>query len=82
MNIISYKQSIGTYWDEKPVWCQPWSIVITGLSIIALSIWWPNSILLTAIITLIVVLWWALFLIIAPLQYSNHKADVYEIEKK
>ncbi|MEM9452292.1 MAG: DUF6737 family protein [Cyanobacteria bacterium P01_E01_bin.6] len=53
-------------WDYKPWWCQPWSILLTGVSIIggswyALKIWW-----VTGIIALPITVWMGFFLLIYP----------------
>jgi hypothetical protein len=53
-------------WDFKPWWCQPWSILLTGIIVIGLSwlflkIWW-----LTTIISILILSWWLYFLIIVP----------------
>ncbi|MEX1316620.1 MAG: DUF6737 family protein [Synechococcaceae cyanobacterium] len=55
----------------KPWWCQPWSIVLTGLSGIGASWlvlhrWW-----ITAPATVVVLLWWWLFLVLAPAAYRR-----------
>ena len=55
-----------TIWDHKPWWCQPWSILLTGLSAVALSWlllhqWW-----FTALVSAAVLGWWALFLVLVP----------------
>ena len=60
-----------SFWSNKPFWCQPWTIIITGLAFIALSILWPGKDFLTAIISIIVVLWWYLFLILTPRLYLS-----------
>ncbi len=53
-------------WKYKPWWCQPWSILLTGISIIAaswllLQVWW-----LTVAVTLVILIWWLYFLVIWP----------------
>lgn len=54
------------FWSLKPLWCQPWTILLTGTIAIAgswllLQIWW-----LTTGVGLVVVAWWVLFLLIVP----------------
>ena len=56
-------------WTSKPWWCQPWSIVATGLvamagSWIVMHRWW-----ITVPVSLAVVLWWAVFLVLVPRAY-------------
>ncbi len=68
-NIESF--SYNDFWDEKPFWCQPWSILLTGIIVILISLWWPNRIWITSILSILILLWWILFLLIAPIAYSN-----------
>ena len=56
-------------WSHKPWWCQPWSILLTGVALVAFSwvllrLWW-----ITAPLTAGVLLWWWLFLVLAPASY-------------
>jgi hypothetical protein len=58
------------FWGLKPWWCQPWSIVLTGITValgswVLLHRWW-----LTAPLALAVLLWWWLFLVLVPAQYQ------------
>ncbi|HIK56743.1 MAG TPA: hypothetical protein IGS37_16475 [Synechococcales cyanobacterium M55_K2018_004] len=53
-------------WTYKPWWCQPWSILLTGLGLIAGSwllfhLWW-----LTLLVGLPVTAWMVYFLVIYP----------------
>ncbi len=54
------------FWSHKPWWCQPWSIVGTGLAVSAaswvlLQRWW-----ITAPVVAAVLVWWWLFLVLVP----------------
>ncbi len=80
MIIMNSKLSKSDFWKQKPSWCQPWSIVITGLMVIGLSLWWPNRIFFTCILFLIILFWWTLFLFIAPLQYSDQQQVFNDME--
>jgi hypothetical protein len=56
-------------WSQKPWWCQPWSILLTGVVVVGgswwcLRIWW-----ITAPLALGVLLWWWLFLLAVPAAY-------------
>ncbi|MEY3734989.1 MAG: hypothetical protein RLZZ624_47 [Cyanobacteriota bacterium] len=58
-------------WEQKPWWCQPWSILGTGITVVALSwlalqIWW-----LSAATALAVAAWWWLFLLAVPAAYRQ-----------
>ena len=60
-------------WSLKPWWCQPWSIVLTGLAIPAaswglLQRWW-----ITAPAAAAVLLWWWLFLVLVPRAYREQQ---------
>jgi hypothetical protein len=53
-------------WHYKPWWCQPWSILLTGLTIIAgswflLKIWW-----VTGLVALPIGTWMGFFLLVYP----------------
>jgi len=64
-------------WSHKPWWCQPWSIVLTGLVVVASSWllfgrWW-----LSLAVAVGVLLWWGLFLVIVPAAWrQDPQADV------
>jgi hypothetical protein len=54
------------FWSHKPWWCQPWSIVGTGLAIGAASLvllprWWISAPVVAAVLA-----WWWLFLVLVP----------------
>jgi hypothetical protein len=53
-------------WESKPWWCQPWTIILTGIIIIASSWFLFKTIWLTAPIAILIVVWWTYFLIIVP----------------
>jgi hypothetical protein len=53
-------------WKYKPWWCQPWSILLTGITIISSSWLIFHTIWLTVIISMPVLVWMAFFLLIWP----------------
>ncbi len=58
-------------WEHKPWWCQPWSILSTGVMLVAVSWlglhrWW-----LSAITAAAVAIWWWLFLWAVPIAYRQ-----------
>ena len=62
-------------WTLKPWWCQPWSIVLTGLMVPTASWllfhhWW-----ITAPLAAGVGVWWWLFLVLVPRAYQNESSD-------
>jgi len=53
-------------WSHKPWWCQPWSILLTGMAVVTSSWllfgrWW-----LSLVVSIGVLLWWGLFLVLVP----------------
>jgi hypothetical protein len=53
-------------WEQKPWWCQPWTIVLSGLIAIAGSWWLLQTVWITALIFTAIAAWWLLFLFIVP----------------
>ena len=70
-----YKNSKNKFWDSKPYWCQPWSIISFGVLVLFLSWELFNTILITSIIGFFVIVWWILFLIFAPNSYQEVNDD-------
>ncbi|MCP9825793.1 DUF6737 family protein [Synechococcus sp. EJ6-Ellesmere] len=58
-------------WQLKPWWCQPWSILLTGVLLIAGSWFWLGRWWLTVPFATGVLLWWWLFLVLMPRQLSD-----------
>ena len=59
-----------SFWDLKPFWCQPWSIIVFGILVLIFSWMLFNNIFITSTLTFLVISWWVLFLIIAPSSYE------------
>jgi len=62
---------VSSSWQLKPWWCQPWSILLTGVAVVAASwvvweIWW-----ITAPLAAAVLVWWWLFLVLVPASYRQ-----------
>jgi len=57
-------------WQIKPWWCQPWSIVLTGVAAILLSWLLLHRLWITLPVVLIISAWWVLFLGVVPVQYA------------
>ncbi|NJM97999.1 MAG: hypothetical protein HC800_13370 [Phormidesmis sp. RL_2_1] len=65
-------------WATKPWWCQPWSIVLTGIAIpltswLGLHLWW-----VTLPMVGVILVWWVLFLILVPAQYAASAREASE----
>tara|TARA_Y100001968_G_C19333140_1_gene705369 strand:+ start:115 stop:333 length:219 start_codon:yes stop_codon:yes gene_type:complete len=58
------------FWDLKPFWCQPWSIITFGSLVIIFSWILFKQILITLALVFIILLWWIVFLILAPRTYQ------------
>ncbi len=63
-------------WEHKPWWCQPWSILLSGVAVVTgswflLGRWW-----ITAPLAAGVLLWWWLFLVLVPAAYRAEVADL------
>ncbi|HEY9803556.1 MAG TPA: DUF6737 family protein [Leptolyngbyaceae cyanobacterium] len=53
-------------WDYKPWWCQPWSILLTGVTLIIGSWLLLKIIWVTVIVAIPVLVWMGFFLLIWP----------------
>jgi len=63
------------FWSLKPWWCQPWSILSTGVLVIAgswllLHRWW-----ISAPVAVAVLAWWGLFLVLVPAAYLDEAGE-------
>lgn len=64
------ESSPASIWQLKPWWCQPWSIVLTGLAVPS-ALWYLFHRLWLVLPAAVVILaWWALFLYWVPKQYA------------
>ena len=55
-----------TVWDYKPWWCQPWSILLTGVGIITGSWVLMHSRCITVLVDVPILLWMGYFLLVYP----------------
>ncbi|CAG7859733.1 unnamed protein product [Brassica rapa] len=62
-------------WDTKPSWCQPWTIMLTGLSIVTCSWLILHSVLVSSLAIGLVGAWWYIFLYSYPKSYSEMLAE-------
>lgn len=53
-------------WNYKPWWCQPWSIILTGIAIIGGSWLLFHTVWLSIIVALPITAWWSYFLLLYP----------------
>lgn len=61
-------------WDYKPAWCQPWSIILTGITLMVLSWLILHNIWLSTAVALLIVAWWVYFLVIYPRAFAEYIA--------
>jgi hypothetical protein len=62
-------------WESKPWWCQPWTIILTGVIIIAGSWLVFHTLWLTVPVAILIVLWWTYFLIVVPRMLATQNLD-------
>jgi len=53
-------------WDYKPWWCQPWSILLTGLAVIGGSWLALHRFWVTGLVALPILAWMGYFLLVYP----------------
>ncbi|GBF81033.1 DUF6737 family protein [Aphanothece sacrum] len=71
MDEISDPKSLNI-WDYKPWWCQPWSILLTGIIIVSGGWFITRILLLTVILSVLIVVWWGYFLMIYPRLFKEY----------
>ncbi|MBD3882731.1 hypothetical protein IFO70_13245 [Phormidium tenue FACHB-886] len=59
-------QSLPSIWQLKPWWCQPWSIVLTGITLISGSWLLFQTIWVTLLVALPILVWMGFFLLVYP----------------
>ncbi|KAF8392469.1 hypothetical protein HHK36_022811 [Tetracentron sinense] len=62
-------------WDTKPSWCQPWTITLTGVLLIACSWVILHSVVVTTVVLSLICTWWYIFLYSYPKAYSDMIAE-------
>ena len=58
------------FWNSKPFWCQPWSIISFGVLVMIFSFKLFNNAIINYLIAFFIFIWWTLFLILAPNSYQ------------
>ncbi|MBE9030377.1 hypothetical protein IQ266_11605 [filamentous cyanobacterium LEGE 11480] len=53
-------------WDYKPWWCQPWSILLTGTTIISGSWLVFHRYWLTGLVAIPLIVWMSFFILVFP----------------
>ncbi|MBW4616286.1 MAG: hypothetical protein KME21_24030 [Desmonostoc vinosum HA7617-LM4] len=76
------KQKLLNPWNYKPWWCQPWSILLTGVTLISGSWLIFKTIWLTILISVPVLTWMSFFVFIWPqLMIRSGILESYEGDK-
>lgn len=65
-------------WSYKPWWCQPWSILLTGIALITGSWLLLHNLWVSSLVTLPVLGWWFLFLVLWP--QAMRESDLLDAE--
>ncbi len=63
--------SIG-YWSEKPFWCKPWSILLSGIIFLYILFSYVQLLWIKITATLLILSWWILFLFLVPVAYESN----------
>lgn len=59
------------FWAQKPYWCQPWSILLTGTLFVAGAKQLFHNPVITGLAAIPILVWWYLFLILVPANYRS-----------
>ena len=59
-------------WNYKPWWCQPWSIIFTGIAIASGSWLILHTLWITIAVTVAIAAWWSYFLVIYPKAFARY----------
>ncbi len=59
-------QKSPSIWNYKPWWCQPWSIILTGISLIGGSWLLLHNLWITIVVAIPVLTWMIYFVVIFP----------------
>jgi hypothetical protein len=59
-------------WQHKPWWCQPWSILLTGIVLISGSWFALKLVWLTVLVAIPVCCWMGFFLLLWPKLMMEH----------
>ena len=59
------------FWSLKPWWCQPWSIISTGMLMVGGSWALLHRLWISLPLSVGVLAWWLLFLVLVPAAYRS-----------
>jgi hypothetical protein len=72
MNEHQSQSKSANIWHYKPWWCQPWSILLTGIVLIGGSWLLFHKFWLTIGLVLLILGWWYYFLIFVPKLFQEY----------
>lgn len=65
-SVSSSASSSASVWGEKPWWCQPWSILLTGVALISGSWFLLKIVWITVFVAVPVLAWMGFFVLLYP----------------
>ena len=79
MLLLQKEEDEKNVWKTKPFWCQPWTIVLTGVGIISLPTILFDWKAVSGVFVVPIAAWWYIFLYAYPKSYrENNGMEEYE----
>ena len=79
MLLLQKEEDEKNVWKTKPFWCQPWTIVLTGVGIISLPTILFDWKAVSGVFVVPIAAWWYIFLYAYPKSYrENGMMEEYE----
>lgn len=72
------KEVSGDLWQSKPWWCQPWTIILTGVLLVMGSWLVFHRLWLTLPLSFLIGVWWLYFLVLVPKMLREMAATARE----
>jgi hypothetical protein len=69
-------------WHYKPWWCQPWSIILTGITTIVTSWLLWHLLWLSIVVAIPISIWWVYFLLVYPMIAQEMMSQANSDRKK
>ena len=76
--LLLQKEDEKNVWKTKPFWCQPWTIVLTGVGIISLPTILFDWKAVSGVFVVPIAAWWYIFLYAYPKSYRENGMEEYE----
>ena len=78
MLLLQKEEDEKNVWKTKPFWCQPWTIVLTGVGIISLPTILFDWKAVSGVFVVPIAAWWYIFLYAYPKSYRENGMEEYE----